>query len=228
MSAFRVDRRDTRPVQEQSVDWVSISPRNTPGWPWPEESYGLGPMYGDDGWCRGCGTSLVEQSGPLVMQGSKFPTADVWMPNWLFDVVCVSGQTAADIAQRFSVDLGEVHKPRKGPTGVQQILPALTVDPWRRPQDLAAAVRTRHSEYYGDRTGSTCATCDRWKWLPISEHEAPMIASALNSTSDVIASPEVFGDGLKAFRHLLFRRPLGETLVAVSPRNWALVEVEVN
>lgn len=225
--AVHVVRRDTCAVQEPSVDWVAIAPRFTPGWPWPEDSYGLGPMYGNDGWCRGCGTPLVEQSGPLSMQGSKFPTADVWMPNWLFDVVCVSEQLAADISERFSVNLGEVHKPRKGPTGVQQILPALTVDSWHRQEELVLAVRARHSEY-GDQTGSSCATCGRWKWLPVGENEAPIVASALMSTSDVLASPEVFGDGLKSYRHLLFRRPLGETLVAASPRNWHLVEAEVN
>lgn len=81
-------------------------------------------MYGEDGWCRGSGTPLVDQSGALVMQGTKFPRADVWMPNWLFDVVCVSERVAADISERFNVDLGEVHKPRKGPTGSWQILRA--------------------------------------------------------------------------------------------------------
>jgi len=187
-------------------------------------------MYGDEGWCRGCGTPLSEQTGALVIQSSKFPSADVWMPNWRYDVVCVSARVAADITERFSVDLGEVHKPRKGPTGVKQVLPAQTVEPWHRHEELARAVRARHrhSEHDGERTGSSCGQCSRWKWLPVSEDEAPIAASALVSTSDAIASPEAFGDGLKSFRHLLFRRPLGETLVAAAPRNWDLVEVEIN
>ncbi len=162
------------------------------------------------------------------MQGSKFPSADVWMPNWLYDVVCVSARLAAEIAERFTVDLGEVHKPRKGPTGAKQLRPAQTVDPWHRPEELARAVRAHHSKYEGDRTGSSCGHCGRWKWLPVNENEAPIAASALVATSDVIASPEAFGDGLKSFRHLLFRRPLGETLVAACPRNWDLIEVEIN
>lgn len=215
-------------MREPSADWVALSPRFTPGWPWPEDSYGLGPMYGDDGWCRRCGTPLVEQAGALVIQGRKFPSADVWMPNWLYDVVCVSARLAADITERFTVDLGEVHKPRIGPTGVKQLLPAQTVEPWHRHEELARAVRARHSEHDGDRTGSSCRLCGRWKWLPVSESEVPITASALVSTSDVIASPETFGDGMKSFRNLLFRRPLGETLVAASPRNWDLVEVEIN
>ena len=214
-------------MRESWADWVALSPRFTSGWPWPEDSYGLGQMYGDDGWCRGCGTPLVEQSGALVIQGSKFPSAEVWMPNWLFDVVCVSAAVADDLQGRFAIHLGEVQKPRKGPTGVKQILPAPTVEPWYRQEALAQAVRARHGQHNGDRTGSTCDHCGRWKWLPVSENEAPLVGTALVSDSDVISSPETFGDGLKSLRHLLFRRPLGETLVAASPRNWDLVDVEV-
>lgn len=124
--AVRGSHRETGPVREPSADWVALSPRFTSGWPWAEDSYGLGPIYRDDGWCRGCcGTPLVEQSGALVIQGSKLPSAEVWMPNWLFDVVCVSAAMAYDIEGRFATHLGEVHKPRKGPAGVTQILPLL-------------------------------------------------------------------------------------------------------
>jgi hypothetical protein len=215
-------------MRSPSADWVAISPRFTPGWPWPEDSYGLTPMYGDDGWCRGCGTPLVDQSGALVVQGSKFPKADVWMPNWLFDVVCVSEPLATEIAERFDVPLGEVHKPRTGPTGVKQLLPTQTTAPWHRPDDLAHAVHARHGAYDGERTGSSCGTCGRWKWLPILEAEAPIQVDSLVTGSDMIASPEVFGDGLKSFRHLLFGRALGELLVSASPRNWDLVEVTLS
>lgn len=221
-------RGDTCPVADPVTDWVALSPRHTPGWPWPEDSYGLGPMYGDRGWCRGCGTPLCEQTGALVIQGRKFPTSDVWMPHWRYDVVCVSAQLAASIGKSFAVEFGEVHKPRMGPTGVKQILPARTAEAWRRPEELARAVRHQHRVHYGERTGSSCGHCGRWKWLPVSEGAAPIVASAVASPFDVIASPETFGDVHKSFRHLLFRRPLGEALVAASPRNWDLVEVEIN
>lgn len=164
-------------MEEPTADWVALTPRSTPGWPWPEESYGLGPMYGDDGWCRGCGTPLVEQSGSLVIQGSKFPSAEVWMPNWLYDVVCVSAAVADEISGRFAVDLGEVHKPRKGQTGVKQVLATQTLEPWHQPHELADAVRARHGQHYGNRTGSSCDRCGRWKWLPINESDAPISAA---------------------------------------------------
>jgi len=215
-------------VPKPPPDWVALTPRFTPGWPWPEDSYGLDPMYGEDGWCQGCGMPLVEQTGPLFMQGSKFPRAEVWTPSWLFDVVCVSAQLATSVAERFALDFKEVHKPRTGPAGAMQMLPTRTSEPWHRPDELAQAIRARHSEFSDATTGSTCPLCGRWKWLPIGEQDAPVKAASVMSANDLIASPEVFGSGLSSFRHLLFRRPLGEILVSASPRNWDLVEVVID
>lgn len=206
-------------------EWVGLTARFTPGWPWPEESYGLDPMFGADGWCHSCGTALRPQSGPVVIQGRKFPDSNVWTPNWLFDVVCVSQEVAQELPERFSVELGEVHKPREGASGAMQILPTVTIKEWYDQTTLSVAVNARHRQYEGDRTGSACPACNRWKWLPVGEGEAPVRASALVTGADVIASPEWFGDGLSAFRHLLFRRPLGEFLVAANPRGWSIVEI---
>ncbi|HMO12312.1 MAG TPA: hypothetical protein PKB06_12615 [Actinotalea sp.] len=211
----------------ETADWVALTPRFNSGWPWPEDSYGLDPMYGPRGWCRGCGTPLAEQTGALVVQGRKFPAAEVWMPNWHFDVVCVSARLAAELEEAFEVDLGDVHKPRTGPTGVKQFRPVVAGTDWHRPEDLSRSVVARHREYEGERTGSTCARCGRWKWLPVLESEVPILGASLVADGDVIASGEVFGAGLKAFRHLLFRRRLGEHLVAAEPRLWALTEVTI-
>ncbi|WP_243056389.1 hypothetical protein [Nocardioides sp. SR21] len=162
-----------------------------------------------------------------MIQSAKFPSAEVWMPNWLFDVVCVSERVAAEVSERFVVDMGEVYKPRNGPTATRQILPRQTTQDWHRPADLERAVRARHGQHYGETTGSSCNQCGRWKWLPVSENEAPISGVAVASASDVIASPERFGSGLNSFRHVLFRRPLGEMLLAASPRNWDLVEAVI-
>ncbi len=159
------------------------------------------------------------------MQGRKFPTAAVWMPNWRFDVVCISADLVPEVESRFRVRLGEVATPRSGPTGAKQLRPAATSRPWYRPEDLVKAVLARHARYEGDRTGARCARCARWRWLPVSEHETPVLRSALDSDEDVIASPEVFGDGMRSFRHLLFRSELAELLVAAAPRMWTRTEI---
>ena len=110
---------------------------------------------------------------------------------------------------------------------MKQLRPSQTHESWHPPQALAEAVRTRHGHHSGDQTGSSCDHCGRWKWLPVSEDEAPIGAMAVQSSADVIASPEVFGDGWKSFRHVLFRRGLGEVLVRASPPQWSIVEVQV-
>ena len=110
-------------------------------------------MYGDTGWCRSCGAALVPQCGDLVVQGKKFPSAEVWMPNWCFDAFCVSASVAEEIQHRFAVSLRDVLTPRKGPTGVEQMLPALTEPPWHDPADLRRAVLARHGEFHADQAG---------------------------------------------------------------------------
>ena len=149
------------------------------------------------------------------------------MPNWHFDVVCVSARLAAELEEAFAVDLGDVQTPRKGPTGVRQLRPVVTRSDWHQPEDLSQAVVERHRPYEGERTGSTCARCGRWKWLPVLANEVPAIGSSLASDGDFIASGEVFGAGLKAFRHILFRRRLGEYLAAAAPRLWTVEEVAI-
>ena len=43
---------------------------------------------------------------------------------------------------------------------------------------------------------------------------------------DVAASPEWFGDGANAFRKMVFRRELAERIVALSPRDFDLVDIK--
>lgn len=185
----------------------------------------MDPMFGHDGWCRSCGTPNRAQSGPRIMQGRKFPDAPLWMPNWLFDVVCLRPDIASQVARRFSVKLREVYKPRGSDPVAMQLIAEVTFGHWYDSADLAPAVVARHTKHSGNQAGSKCPACLTWKWLPISEGEAPARAGSLIADTDVIASPEVFGDGLKSFHHLLFRRPLGQFLADAHPRAWSVVEV---
>lgn len=212
----------------ESDGWARLEPRFTPGWPWPENSFGLDPMYGVDGWCHACGTPLREPTGPLVMQGSKFPKAAAWTPNWRFDSVCVSADLAAQIADRFSVAFGEVHTPRTGDTGVRHILPTQTSCNWYDAEYLDRAVRVNPFSFgppQRDRAGATCEDCQRWRWMSWAGDEAPVNRGALETDRDVIASPEIFGDGWKTFRHLLFRQPLAQLIATSAPRLWDLQPV---
>lgn len=47
-------------------DLVMLYSRRNRGWPTAEASWGLTPMFGADGWCRGCGRPLREQTGSIV------------------------------------------------------------------------------------------------------------------------------------------------------------------
>ncbi len=206
-------------------DWVALDFRFTPGWPWPERSFGLDPMYGEDGWCHECGTPVRQQIGPLTIQGSGFPAADVWIPNWRYDSVCVSGKLAEQLRDHFNVKMREVHKPRHGPTGVQQLVPSISERPWYATAALSESVRKRHPEDV--QAGTHCATCGTFKWFPANEGDVAISAESLETAAPVVASAELFGDGRKSFRHLLFRRRLADLLAEANPRTFSVKEVEV-
>lgn len=209
--------------------WARLGARFHPGWPWPEKSRGKDPMYGVDGWCHSCGTPLRGPTGPLVMQGRKFSSAEAWTPNWLFDTVCVSAALTAQIRDRFDVAFGEVHKPRTGDTGVRYLIPVQTSDNWYDAEILDREVRVNPFSFgppLRDSAGATCASCQRWRWMPWTGNGTAVNGAALDTNADVIASPEIFGDGWMTYRHLLFRLPLAQLIASSAPRLWDLEAVE--
>ena len=195
-----------------------LSSRFTSGWPWPDESWGMSPVYGADGWCRACGVPKHEQTGSLVMRASKFPTSAFWMPNWLFDRLCVRLPDALAVIDAYALRTLPVVKP-KATTDVVSLLPVLTQSPWFDASALARAVGARHGH-----TGSRCDACGVWRWFPLPFDELPDPGLA-HVADDVhlVSSPEWFGDGMSARREIRARRPLAEALAALNPRVWKLL-----
>jgi hypothetical protein len=178
-------------------------------------------MYGDDGWCRGCGVPSRTQCGSLVLQASKLPKGPLWMPNWRFDALCARVPETSAVLERFAVRTLPVHTPRSRDTGIVQILATTTAAPWYDEADLWKAAVVRHGD-----AGRRCTACGTWRWFPLpSEHLPPAQADASWADQPVVASPEWFGDGFKVFRELLFRRDLAEALAALHPRVWSLDKV---
>src|SRR4051794_27451466 len=72
------------------------------GWPWPDDSWGLSPMYGEHGWCRECHVPKGPQVGSLVLRGKGFKGSDgAWTPNWLHDAVCLGSNLSDEVEERF-------------------------------------------------------------------------------------------------------------------------------
>lgn len=196
-------------------DYVGLTSRFTSGWPWPEPSWGLDPMYGAEGWCHGCGVPQVPQIAGLVLQASKFPSSSFWMPNWQFDALCVRREMARQIIETFALRTLPVTQPRSAETGVVQLIPEVENHPWFDREALADRVRARHGGL-----GAECPACGVWRWLPIPTAELP--SAAVASDAAFVASPEWFGDGYASFRELRFSRPLAEALVDLNPRVWRI------
>lgn len=86
-------------------EYVEIRLRRNMGWPWPEDSWGLTSMFGEDGWCRSCAVPQHPQTGSIVLQRKDLRLEGGWVPNWQFDVYCLAGGLALEAAERFGVGL---------------------------------------------------------------------------------------------------------------------------
>ena len=183
---------------------------------------GLTPMFGADGWCHYCGVPKHAQTGSLVLQRSELTTQGAWVPNWQHDVVCLDQALAAEVASRFNVELRPVGWPSGASGEAMQMVVPTWGERWFDPEELCAKAIERHGV-----AGATCSDCGGWRWMPLVFGLLPesRLMPWPGEGLDIVASPEWFGDGWKAFRQVLVRRELAELIAAASPRDFTVVDV---
>lgn len=202
-------------------DYVEIVLRRNRGWPWPEDCWGLSPMFGEDGWCRACGVPRRSQSGSIVLQRNGLTVSGGWVPNWQFDVYCLVLPLADEAAERFGVDLHRVMSPNGGELEARQIVIESSPVAWFDPADLTRLITSIHGE-----ASKTCPECGVTRWMPVSMDILPKPAMAVfEDAPSVVASPEWFGDGWRSYRQILWRRDVADFLLAASPRDFTLDEL---
>jgi hypothetical protein len=119
------------------------------------------------------------------------------------------------------VDLHEVVWHGSPLGGASQILVPTIGESWFNADELGSAAVARHGI-----TGVECASCRLWRWMPLSfDLLPPLRISPSLGDVDIVASPEWFGDGWKAFRQVLVRRGLAEMIAGASPKDFAVNEV---
>jgi hypothetical protein len=215
---FHGDTVTTVPT-DQAGDFVTLVLRRNRGWPWPEDSWGLSPMYGEDGWCPTCHIPAREQIGNLILRRSGLTATGAWVPNWKFDVLCLEEALAAEVAGRFPVALRPIDAPKSGERmkAMQLIIPTTSTH-WFDEGELIEQTTRRHGE-----AGAACATCGAWRWLPLPKAELPpAVPHPSWAGQPAIASPEWFGAGGQSYRQVALARPLGELLAERSPRDFTL------
>jgi hypothetical protein len=203
------------------TEYVELQLKRNRGWPWPEDSWGLTPMFGESGWCRSCGVPRGPQSGCIIMQRKGMKVEGAWVPNWRFDAICLE-RSLADVAESlFKLNFLEVQWHGASPGEAKQILVPSTGDAWFDPDELREKTTARHGT-----AGATCPDCGTWRWMPLPFGSLPPLRiRPLLGDVDIAASPEWFGDGWKAFRQILVRRELAEIIAAASPRDFKVQEV---
>jgi hypothetical protein len=203
-------------------EFVQLFWKRNRGWPSPESSWGLQSMFGDDGWCRTCGTPLRDQCGPLTLKRSGFATVSGgWVPNWRFDTVCLESSVAEKVAGRFRTDLRDVVWKGASPGAAKQIVIPTGKSAWFDAEKLRDAAEDRHGV-----AGAECPVCGIWRWMPLTFGLLPpLLPEVLQTDADAIASPEWFGDGCQSFRQVLFRRELAELVASASIKDLKVREV---
>lgn len=204
-------------------EFVELYLKRNRGWPWPEDCWGLTPMFGEDGWCRSCGVPNRPQSGSLVLQrkGLADPRG-AWVPNWQFDAICLEESLAERVASRFDLDLRDVAWHGFAPGSASQIVVPSVGDAWFDPDDLRERAVAQHGT-----AGASCPECGVWRWMPLAFGQLPPLSIALNPDEvDIAASPERFGDGHDAFRQILVRRELAEMIASASPADFKTQSVQ--
>lgn len=204
------------------VDYVGLGLRRNRGWPWPEDSWGLAPMYGEDGWCRACGLPQREQLGSLVLQRKGMSkVAGAWVPNWRFDAICVEKSLSDELSAQFNLVLMPVLWRGPPPGEAMQIIVRPTVHPWFEAEQLAAVAKKVHGS-----SGAKCRHCGIWRWMPLGMQELPRPGKdVLDLGQEIIASPEWFGDGARSFRQILVRRDLANHLVTAGAKDFRIQEL---
>lgn len=211
------------------MPFVSLSAKRNRGWPWPEDSWGLDPIYGPDGWCRSCGTPNRTQIGSLVLQRRGMKTeVPAWSPNWRFDAYCFSPGIANELAARFALEFRPIRwRSPQSHEAMQLVLPEPQISFFDQAQ-LTSRLEKQHG-----KAGAACDTCGIWRWFPLGfEPVPPMYTEALPPVrhevrllNDPIAvSREWFGDGCRSLREVLFAAEIAEIVVTASPRDFEIVE----
>jgi len=203
-------------------DFAELYFKKNRGWPWPEDSWGLTPMFGKDGWCHACGVPREPQSGSLVLQRKGLSHCrGAWVPYWRYDALCVEQGLADEVADRFDVELRPVDWRGSAGCEASQMVAKPTGDAWFDHDELRDAAVARHGV-----AGRTCEECGTWRWMPLAFGMLPplRITPPLQG-EDIAASPEWFGDGWNSFRQVLVRRELAEWISTASPRDFELREV---
>lgn len=201
-------------------NYVELHFHRNRGWPWHEDSWGLTPMYGEDGWCHECGVPKHPQTGSIVLQRRGLTIVGGWVPYWRFDVYCLEQSLADEARKRFAAELRPVAFPREGGAEASQIVINSSSVPWFDPADLFLATTSIHGE-----ACEKCPVCGVTRWMPVGMEVLPAPpAAALEGQPLVVASPEWFGAGKRSFRAILWRRDFAEFLVGCAPKDFQIQE----
>lgn len=184
-------------------------------WPWPKTNFDriCDVAYGEGGWCEECCRPLTDRPRNVVLMSGGKKLKGVWVPNFWFDTWCVDTETFDGFAFADELQTEPVQWRGGGDGGnaLHLIVPVHS-EPLFDPEELERNAIAAHG-----RAGLECPVCGVWRWMPLgfkSTMPDPIVVIEGANAPPAIASPEIFGDGGKTFRIILFREDVAAALQA--------------
>lgn len=151
--------------------------------------------------------SQNEQTGDLRLQKRGLTPVGGWVPYWLYDVYCVE-DSAVERGLALGLNFRPVLSPAGARIGAAQIVIESTRVDWFQAMELDRVIAPIHG------VGSEqCAVCGVRRWMPVGMDVLPAPDERVfEGEPPVVASPEWFGAGLRAFRQIVWRADVAEYL----------------
>jgi hypothetical protein len=146
-------------------DFVALSAKRNRGWPWPDDSWGLAPMYGAEGWCRSCCVPRQPRRGSLILQRKRFKVQGAWSSYWHWGI-CLEAELADEIAAAFRVELMDVKWHASSPGKAREVIAPPVGERWFDEFDVVAS-----PEWFGDG-------CNAFREILVRRELASIIVAA--------------------------------------------------
>jgi hypothetical protein len=186
-------------AERAAAAWLVMLPATHQGYPQPEDGYAAA-TYESALWCEQCGAGAVQRAPFRLKRDPALRPGRILQLHWVYDEFFTAPETWATVFAPLGVGARPVVEHRSGTelTGVVQL-------------DFGAEAPGPLA--LGDHQASDCPLCGRRKYAPFVRGFLPPLVGDL-AGRHAVRTREVFGDGAKAFRHVLVSQQLYQAIRA--------------
>lgn len=189
---FTNEELDTAPLLAYNFTWSN-------GYPQPEDNFGyIGVTYKKEGYCKNCGTGLVQQSPFRLQKEPTWGTKKIFELNWVFDEIFVRRDTYEQLFKPYGIQSMPVLHYKKESVlenTVQLVLPGA---------NLKLNLEKQPFE--------SCKMCGTPKYNPQIKGFFPSLEEPIPAMP-IFKSLEYFGSGASAYKRIFIAQELRQEML---------------